>query len=364
MRNAPDKIFLGTVIFLVFTGIFILASASMGLLTKNGPDFFGTLFRQILFGIIFGFAVLFVTSRINYKKWRKYALPFFIFTFLLTLLVFVPKIGLEYGGAKRWLNLGPISFQPSEILKFGFIVYLSAWIVSRKSEIKSFKFGFIPFLLIIAFVSLVLILQKDVGTLGVFAITSLALFFLGGGRFSQVALLIILGLGLLVGLVYLEPYRLDRFRTFFNPEVDPTGISYQLRQAFIALGSGGIFGRGFGMSVQKFNYLPEPIGDSIFAVFGEEFGFAGSVFLIGLFLFFLYRGFSIALHAPDDFGRLLGAGIAILIAVEALVNIAAMVGIIPLTGIPLVFVSKGGSALFVTLAEIGVLLNISKYSNK
>jgi len=361
MRNTPDKIFLGTVIFLVFTGIFILASASMGLLAKNGPDFFGTLFRQILFGIIFGFAILFVTSRINYKKWRKYALPFFIFTFLLTLLVFVPRIGLEYGGAKRWLDLGPFSFQPSEILKFGFIVYLSAWIVSRKSEIKSFKFGFIPFLLIIAFVSLVLILQKDIGTLGIFAITSLALFFLGGGRFSQVALLIVFGVGLLGILVYLEPYRMNRVITFLNPSFDPTGIGYHLKQALIAIGSGGIFGRGFGMSVQKFNYLPEPIGDSIFAVFGEEFGFAGSLALIGLFLFFLYRGFSIALRASDDFGRLLGAGIAILIAVESLINIGAMVGILPLTGIPLVFVSKGGSALFVTLAEIGVLLNISRY---
>lgn len=361
MRNAPDKIFLGTVIFLVFTGIFILASASMGLLARNGPDFLNTLFHQILFGIICGFAVLFVTSRINYKKWRKYALPFFIFTFLLTLLVFVPKLGLEYGGAKRWLSLGSFSFQPSEILKFGFIVYLSAWIVSRKSEIKSFKFGFIPFLLIIAFVSLVLILQKDIGTLGVFAITSLALFFLGGGRFSQVALLIVLGIGLLGILVCLEPYRINRIITFLNPSFDPTGIGYHLKQIFIALGSGGIFGRGFGMSVQKFNYLPEPIGDSIFAVFGEEFGFAGSLVLLGLFLFFLYRGFSIALHAPDDFGRLLGAGIAILIAVEALINIAAMVGILPLTGIPLVFVSKGGSSLAVTLAEVGVLLNISRY---
>ena len=364
MRNAPDKIFLGTVIFLVFAGIFILTSASMGLLARGGPDFFKTLFHQILFGIICGFIFLFIASQINYKKWRKYALPFFIFTFLLTLLVFVPKIGFEYGGAKRWLNLGSFSFQPSEVLKFGFIVYLSSWIVSRKSEIKSFKFGFLPFLIIIAFVGLVLILEPDIGTLGIIAIISLFLFLLGGGKFTQIALLIILGAGLLAGLILLEPYRMDRLLTFINPSNDPTGISYQLRQSLIALGSGGIFGRGFGMSVQKFNYLPEPIGDSIFAVFGEEFGFIGSLVLIGAFLFFLYRGFRIALNAPDDFGRLLGAGIAILITVEALINIAAMVGVVPLTGVPLVFVSKGGSALAVTLAEAGVLLNISRYSNK
>jgi len=362
MSNAPDKIFLGTVIVLVLAGLFILASASMGLLARGVPDFFRTISHQILLGIILGLLLLFIASRINYKLWKKYALPFFIFTFFLTLLVFAPKIGTSIGGAKRWLNLGSFSFQPSELLKFGFLVYLSSWIVSRKSEIKSFKFGFLPFLMIIAFVGLLLILEPDIGTLGVIALVSLILFFLGGGRIAQIALLIILGLGLLALLAFLEPYRMNRILTFFNPGNDPTGISYQLRQSLIAIGSGGIFGRGFGMSVQKFNYLPEPIGDSIFAVFGEEFGFAGSALLIGLFLFFLYRGFKISLNAADDFGRLLGAGIVTLIVVEAFLNIAAMVGVVPLTGIPLIFVSKGGSALAVTLAEIGVLLNISRYS--
>jgi cell division protein FtsW len=159
----------------------------------------------------------------------------------------------------------------------------------------------------------------------------------------------------------MEPYRMNRITIFLNPSVDQTGIGYQLKQSLIAIGSGGIFGRGFGMSIQKFNYLPEPIGDSIFAVFAEEFGFVGVAALLGLFIFFLYRGFSIALRAPDDFGRLLGTGIVVLIIVESLVNIGAMVGILPLTGIPLIFVSKGGSALAVALTEIGVLLNISKH---
>jgi cell division protein FtsW len=188
------------------------------------------------------------------------------------------------------------------------------------------------------------------------------LFFLGGGRLAQLAILMLLGIGLLFFLVKTEPYRMNRITTLFHPSQDPQGISYQLRQSLIALGSGGVLGRGFGMSVQKFNYLPEPIGDSIFAVFGEEFGFIGSVFLIGLFLFFLYRGFSIALRAPDEFGRMLGAGIVILIIVESFINIGAMIGVLPLTGIPLLFVSRGGSAMAITLAEIGVLLNISKYS--
>lgn len=358
-----DKVFLGTVCLLVLIGILILASASLGLLTREGAGFSKVVIHQIIFGVISGFVLLLIALRIPYKNWRKFALPFFIFAFLLTTLVFIPSIGFDYGGARRWIKLGPIFFQPSEILKFGFIVYLSAWIVSRRQgEIKSFKFGLAPFLMITAFVSFILILEPDVGTLGVLAITSMFLFFLGGGKFTQLAFLMLLGLAILYGLILLEPYRMDRIITFFNPSHDPTGTGYQLRQSLIAIGSGGIFGRGFGMSVQKFNFLPEPIGDSIFAVLGEEFGFIGCVFLIGLFLFFLYRGFFISLRAPDDFGRLLGAGIVILIVVESFINIGAMIGILPLTGVPLMFVSKGGSALAITLAEIGVLLNISKYS--
>jgi cell division protein FtsW len=360
-RSGQDKVFFWTVGVLVLSGIFILVSASIGLLTKEGTDFYSTIFQQIVLGVGGGLVLLYITSRINYKIWKKFALPFFIFSFLLTLLVFVPHIGFEYGGASRWIKLGPLFFQPSEILKFGFIIYLSSWIVSRKSEIKSFKFGFLPFLTMVAFVGFLLIKEPDIGTLGVLAISSMLLFFLGGGKFTQLAVLMLLGIGLLILLVKIEPYRMDRIITFFNPSHDPQGIGYQLRQSLIAIGSGGIFGRGFGMSVQKFNYLPEPIGDSIFAVFGEEFGFIGSVFLISLFLFFLYRGFSIAQGAPDDFGRLLGSGIVILIIIECFVNIGAMIGIIPLTGVPLIFVSRGGSAMAVTLAEIGVLLNISRY---
>jgi len=357
-----DKVFLGITISLVVIGLIFFISASLGVFAKNTDKFYGILLNQILFGLGGGSLALFLGSKIPYEKIKALALPLLVLGIGLTALVFVPSLSLEHGGAKRWLDLKFITFQPSELLKFGFIVYLSSWIVSRKNQIKSFKFGFLPFLIIISLVSAVLIKEPDIGTLGVVAISGLFLFLLGGGKFTQIALLIILGIGLLAGLIWFEPYRMNRLLTFLNPNNDPTGISYQLRQSLIAIGSGGIFGRGFGMSVQKFNYLPEPIGDSVFAVFGEEFGFIGSAALIILFLFFLFRGFRIAMNAPDDFGRLLGAGIAILIVVEAFVNIAAMVGVVPLTGIPLVFVSKGGSALLVTLAEIGVLLNISRYS--
>ncbi|TSD02512.1 MAG: Stage V sporulation protein E Required for spore cortex synthesi [Parcubacteria group bacterium Athens0714_24] len=338
-RERADNIFLGTVIILALAGFIILSSASMGLLSSSNGSYYKTLIQQFLFGIVGGGILLLITSHINYKMWQKFSLPFFIFTFLLTLLVFVPGIGFSHGGATRWINIGSFSFHPSELLKFGFVVYLCSWLASKKTQIKSFKSGLVPFLIMTALVAAVLIKEPDVGTLGVIAITSMIIFFIAGGKLSHIALIILFGALLLYILVLIEPYRMNRVITFFNPSFDPKG----------------------GMSVQKFNYLPEPIGDSIFSVFSEEFGFVGAVALLGILLFFLYRGFSIALKAPDDFSRLLGAGIVILIITESLVNIAAMLGILPLTGIPLIFVSKGGSAMAVALAEVGVLLNISKH---
>lgn len=356
-----DNVFFGIVCALVLSGFFILFSASLGLLGRNTTGFyFNVILKQIVFGII-GIILFFIFSKIDYKKWKKFALPIFLFSFVLTLLVFAPGIGMEHGGAKRWIDLGFISFQPSEILKFGFLLYLSSWLATRKNEIKSFKLGFLPFLVIIGFIAVSLILEPDIGTLGVITITSLFLFFISGGRFSQVAIFILIGIILLFTLIMIKPYLMHRVTIFLNPSLDPQGIGYQLNQSLISIGSGGMLGRGFGMSVQKFKYLPEPIGDSIFAVVGEEFGFIGSILLIGLFLLFMYRGFYISSKAPDMFGRLLGSGIVILILVQSFINIGAMIGVLPLTGIPLLFVSQGGTALVVVLAEAGVLLNISRH---
>lgn len=349
-----------TFLAMVLAGFFILFSASMGLLTREKADFSSVVLKQFVFGVA-GFAALFVASRINYKNWQRFALPLFLFSFLLALLVFEPHVGFGHGGAKRWINLGPITFQPSELLKLGFIAYLASWISARKNDIKSFKYGLFPFLIIVAFVGLILIAEPDIGTLGVIAITSALMFFIGGGKFAQIALMVLLGAALLYGLVLTNQHAMYRVQTFLNPSADPTGSGYQVKQALIAVGSGGIYGRGFGMSIQKFNYLPEPIGDSIFAVFAEEFGFIGSVALLALFLFFLYRGFLIVLRATDPFAKLLGAGILISIVIQSFINIGSMVSIIPLTGVPLIFVSQGGSALAIALLEIGILLNISKY---
>jgi cell division protein FtsW len=204
-------------------------------------------------------------------------------------------------------------------------------------------------------------MEPNISTLLVIGFTAVSLFFIAGGRFKQIAVAALMGIGLLFAIIQIQPYLKERVEVFLNPTYDPQGAGYQIRQSLIAFGSGGLFGKGFGMSIQKFSYLPEPTGDSIFAIIGEEFGFLGASGLIILFLFFLYRGLFIASRAPDNFGRLLGSGIAIMIVIQSFMNMAAMVGIFPLTGLPLLFISQGGSALALTLAEVGVLLNISKY---
>ncbi len=362
MKNHSDRVLLGIAGILVLFGFFMLASAFLGPTAQKAETFWSALLRQIIIGLVGGGTLLFITTRIPYQFWKKIALPLFLLTFFFTILVF-SSIGIEHGGAWRWIKLGSFTFQPSEFLKFGFLIYLSAWLASRKEDVSSFKFGLFPFLIMIAFVGVLLIAEPNISTLLVIALTAISLFYIAGGRFKQIAVMILIGAILLAIVVLANPntYLRDRIVVFLNPTNDSQNTSYQINQSKIAFGSGGIFGKGFGMSIQKFNYLPEPTGDSIFAVIGEEFGFLGTSGLICLFLLFLYRGLLVSSRAPDNFGRLLGSGIAILIVVQSFMNMAAMIGVFPLTGLPLLFISQGGSALALTLAEVGVLLNISKY---
>lgn len=360
MNKGLDKIFLGLVLALLTAGLFILSSASIGLIVKNKTPASNLILKQF-FIAFFGMCLMFIFSKINYKKWRNYSIIIFFCSLVLSFLVFIPPFGFYHGGASRWIYLGPIFFQPSEILKFGFILYLSSWLSSKQSAVSSFQYGLLPFMVMIGIVAGILILQPDIGTLGIIAISSGILFFIGGGRISQIGLIMILGLSLLFLLYFISPYLRDRVSVFLNPSLDPQGIGYQLRQSLIAAGSGKVFGKGFGMSTQKFNFLPEPTTDSIFSVFGEEFGFLGSVALLALYFLFLLRGFFISKNASDSFGRFLAAGFTLLIAVQALVNISALVGLIPLTGVPLVFISQGGTSLLIILAEMGIILNISRY---
>ncbi|OGZ98544.1 MAG: cell division protein FtsW [Candidatus Sungbacteria bacterium RIFCSPHIGHO2_02_FULL_47_11] len=362
MTHTIDKPLLYITLALLVGGLLILASASMVTAQNNFGTAFYYVLRQILLGGLIGIAALVFTSIVPYTVWRKVALPAMLVSFVLLALLFIPEISYSSGGARRWLQFGPVSFQPSEFLKFSFIIYLASWLDARREELKSISYGLIPFSLMLAIVGVFLIMQPDIGTLGVVVITAGFLYFIGGSRISQILGLGFLGIAAFYLVIRAAPYRLSRILVFLNPGLDPLGIGYQISQAFIAIGSGGFWGLGFGRSVQKYNYLPEPIGDSIFAIFAEETGLLGAALLIALFMFFLWRGLAIARGAPTVFGKLLAAGLSIGIMTQAFINMAAISGLLPLTGIPLPFVSYGGTSMMMTLASIGILLNISRYS--
>ena len=302
--------------------------------------------------------------KINYKFWRKYAFYFFLGSILLTAAVFIPKLGLSHGGAERWIKLGPISFQPVEFLKFGFVIYFAAWLSWAKNRVQDFKFGILPFVLMLTVIAAILFKQPDTKSFILIIVTGISMLFISGVPIKYL-LIFILGSGIVLSaLVFFTPYLQERVKTFIDPAQDARGSSYQIQQSFIALGSGGIFGRGLGQSIQKFNYLPEPQGDSIFAVLGEELGFIGTLSVIILYCLFALRGLRIANNSPDQFSRLLVTGIVILITAQSFMNIASIIGVIPLTGVPLVFMSQGGTALMIYLIATGIVLQISKYQRK
>ena len=352
------------IITLVTLGFFIFSSASLGLLAREGAHFSSVAFSQIVFGIIGGGIGMFLTSQIYYRNWRRFAFYIFLGTCLLTLAVFIPGIGFEHGGAHRWLIVAGFSFQPAELLKIGYIIYMATWLSGTQKQVATFKNGVLPFLGITMVVGIILLLQPDTDTFLLMGTAGLAMFVTAGGRWRDVGLMMLSGVVLLALLAFSRPYIMDRITTFLDPTTDPQGSSYQIQQSLISIGSGGFAGRGFGQSIQKFEYLPEPIGDSIFAVFSEEFGFIGSVFLIGLLSFFTFRGYKIASHASDLFGMLLVVGFMTLIVIQAFLNIGAMLSLAPLMGLPLPFVSHGGTALLTTLIAVGIVLNVSKYQKK
>ncbi|MEX0931378.1 MAG: putative peptidoglycan glycosyltransferase FtsW [Candidatus Paceibacterota bacterium] len=356
-----DFWFLASILALLAAGFIIFISASMGLYARDGASFTHIISRQILFGFVFGGIGLIIMSQVHYRNLRRYAFYLFLASIFVSLFVFVPGIGFESGGARRWISIGSLSFQPSELLKIGFVIYLSAWLSGIKSKMHSFKYGIIPFVLLMGLVSAILLAEPDAGTLLVIGLSAGSMYIAAGANMKDILTLGVIACVFAAIVVAWKPYILDRVMTFANPLSDPQGSGFQVKQSLIAIGSGQVFGRGFGQSVQKFSYLPEPIGDSIFAVAGEEFGFVGSTTLLALFTTFLLLGLRIAKHAPDLFGGLLVVGIVILIVSQSLINIASMLGVFPLSGMPLIFVSHGGTALAVTLTSLGIVLNVSKY---
>jgi len=364
VKQRADKFFFLVVLVLLAIGFVVFFSASQSLLDRENSAGFGLVAIKQFVIMIVGLLGLIITSNIPYKHYRQAAFWIFLTSILLNLAVFLPHIGFGAGGARRWIDLGgPLSFQPSEFLKFGFVVYTAYWLSSEKDKIHSFSKGILPFLAVLIIPTIILIKEPDTGTFMVLFSAALAMLLASGARWKHL-LLLILASFLAVGLLAAwKPYVRDRLTTFLDPTQDMLGSSYQINQSLIAIGSGGVFGRGFGQSIQKFNFLPEAIGDSIFAVLAEEFGLLGSTILILLYAVFTLWGLRIASRISDPFGRLLCLGIVILIAAQAFINMAAMAGLIPLTGVPLTFVSHGGTALIIALLEIGVILNISRHQS-
>lgn len=363
-NNKPDQILSITTFALIVFGLVMISSAGVAISQHRFDDSYYFFKHQLFFGVLPGLVLMFFVQKIDYGFWKKISLPFFIFNLALLVLVFIPGVGLRFQGASRWITLGPFSFQPSEMLKLSLILYLSAWLESRREKRTDLFEGFIPFLAIVAVVGFLIIKQPDMGTLGTIVFIAMSIYFLSGAKTAHIGAMIAMGAASFLALIKFESYRMSRLLVFLHPELDPQGIGYQINQALLAIGSGGIFGLGLGHSRQKFNYLPEPVGDSIFAIICEEIGMIGAIVLIALFVVFAMRGLKIAKNAPDTFGRLVAVGITSWIVFQALINISAISGIIPLTGVTLPFVSYGGTSLVFSMVAVGILLNISKKCEK
>jgi len=352
------------VILLVGVGLAMFVSASLGILAKNKDIFYNVLRSQLVLGLGFGLIAAYIAFKVNYKLLSKFSLFIFLGAILLTAAVFIPGLGITHQGAERWIGLGPVSFQPVEILKFAFVIYFAAWLSWAKNRVDDFRFGILPLGIMLTIIALILFKQPDTKSFILISITGFTMLFISGVKLRKIFGLGLLAVLVLGGLVFFNPYLQSRVKTFIDPANDPRGASYQIQQSLIAIGSGGVFGRGYGQSIQKFSYLPEPQGDSIFAVVGEELGFVGAMAVIILYLLFALRGFRIANNSPDLFSRLLVSGIVILITAQSFMHIASVIGVFPLTGVPLVFMSHGGTSLMIDLMAIGVVLQISKFSTQ
>lgn len=352
-----------TFIILVI-GLVALISASAVIGEQNYGDVYYFVKRQLLQGVFIGLIAAWCASKIDYHTWKKYGPIFLALNIFLLLLCFAPFFGSSEGLANRWIKIGPISFQPSELLKITYILFLAGLLSgsSLKKRRKLIGFPFLCFLATLSLSGYIIIKQPSTGSLVVLILSSLSVYISAGASLAQIlffGLIGTLGLGFIIKKT---PYRWNRIISFLSPQQDPLGQGYHIIQSLLAIGSGGLFGVGFGKSVQKFNYLPESHTDAIFSIIAEESGFIGSLVIIILFLILISIGFKIANRAPDEFGKFLAIGLICNIGFQAFINIGAMCQIFPITGIPLPFISYGGSSLVINLISIGLLSNIAKQS--
>jgi len=360
--HKPDYMLLGVCILLLTLGLITLFSVSSAKGEVNFRDPLYYLKHQLLFGIAPGLFLAAIGYMTDHKLLRKLSFFILLLTLGLLFLLFVPHIGISLKGATRWVKLGPLLFQPAEFFKLGFIMYLASLFASRIGKVTRFFEVALPFMIILGFIGAILLSQPAAGTLGIIVATGMGMYFLAGGKMRDVFVVGVIGTVLFFVIIYSAPYRRERFEAFLNPSVDPQGTSYQLNQALISIGSGGLWGVGIGHSRQKYEFLPETISDSIFAIYAEEVGLFGSMLLLSLLFLFAFCGLSITKQSPDAFSRLLAGGITLWIVIQSFLNIAANAGLVPLTGVPLPFFSYGGSSMSAVLAAIGILLNISRYT--
>lgn len=344
------------VTILTAIGILMIYSSSAIPALKRMNDLFFFLKRQMIWAVI-GIVMMIIVSRIDYKNWDRLFLLIFGLTIFLLILVLI--MGKEVNGARRWLRLGILSFQPAELAKLTIIIYMARIIAKKGERIKDFMNGFLPVMSVVGLFVMLIMIEPDAGTAVTIGIIALSLLFAGGARLKHIMFLGIMMTPLMYTLVFNVGYRMQRLKTYWDPWKDPYNSGYQIIQSYLALGSGGLFGVGLGEGKQKLFFLPEAHTDFIFSILGEELGFAGGAAVIALFAALIWLGFVISLRAEDAFGKYAALGITIMIGMQAVINICVVTGLLPTKGIPLPFVSFGGSSLLVNMMSIGILMNIA-----
>lgn len=357
----PDIWILTSTLLILAIGVIMVYSASAVLAFHDFGDSFYYLKRQFIFAVL-GIIAMFITMNIDYRVWKKFAKLGLIIGFALLVLVLIPGIGVVRGGARSWLGIASLGIQPSEFMKLAMILFMAKVLAEPNYRITSFRNGLLPMLLVLGAAFGLIMLQPDLGTGAVLLGATLMVIFTAGARIAHLVWLGALGLAGLAGLIAAAPYRLQRITAFLDPWQDPLGAGYQAIQSLYAIGPGGLVGLGLGMSRQKYSYLPEPQTDFIFSIIAEELGFIGGATVILLFFMLVWRGMRTAITAQDTFGSLLAVGIVGMIAVQVVINIGVVTGMMPVTGITLPLVSAGGSSLTLMLTAIGLLLNISRYA--
>jgi cell division protein FtsW len=361
-KLAPDMWLVGVVVLLLSLGVVMVYSASAIVAADrfHDPSFF---LKKQLFWAVLGTGCLLGALRVDYRRLERWGVPILAAAGVLLVLVLVPPLAQPINGTRRWLRLGPVSFQPAELAKLALVVYLAAHLARAGQTVADFRRGLLPPLAVTGVLALLVLAQPDLGNCLALLAVTFALLFLAGSRVRHLAALWAAALPFLAVAVWLAPYRVRRIVTFLDPWSDPRGSGFQIIQSWLALGSGGLLGRGIGESRQKLFYLPEAHTDFVFAVIGEELGFVGAFAVVALFAVLVWRGLRVGLRAPDAFGAYLALGITVLIATQTLVNLGVVTGSLPTKGLPLPFISFGGSSLLVTMLAAGVLLNISQHAS-